>query len=449
MVNIQSRIILLITCIAEAAWLLLAQTSGSALLLLPCLACFLALVAWTAIQGMALPVLMFFLPFAALLKIRPGMISLYTIALMVVYLIYMVKGIKNINVKHLVPGLALLAMVLVVKTLYGEWIDNSFILFFFTLLLVPFFKRELGERYDFYYLTVAFSLGIIMASITARFLIGYSTIRQFIQIHEYAGLVRYSGYYGDPNFYSVHITSALGGVLVLMINTVKKIKIALLMTLAVTLVYCGALSVSKSFLLVSVVLVLFWLFALMFQKGKITAKITILLTLLVGTAFLLASTVFNEHVSMFIARFSQDRNLSDFTTGRTELWDQYISTLMSDSKLLLFGKGLTYELINDRAPHNTLIQCVYQFGVIGTLFLTVWFVCFIRALLSETSFNIKNFAHLAVLLIGAIGPWMGLDMQSTDEFFLLPIYVCVGVIFLSQENDEANFPLSARAESEE
>ena len=142
MVNIQSRIILLITCIAEAAWLLLAQTAGSNLLLLPCLACFLALVAWSAIQGMALPVLLFFMPFAALLKLRPGMISLYTVALMIAYLTYAVKGIKNISVKHLVPGLALLAMVLVVKTMYGEWIDNSFILFFFTLLLVPFFKRD-------------------------------------------------------------------------------------------------------------------------------------------------------------------------------------------------------------------------------------------------------------------------------------------------------------------
>ena len=446
MVNIQSRIILLITCIAEAAWLLLAQTSGSTLLLLPCLACFLALVAWTAIQGMALPVLMFFLPFSTLLKLRPGMISVFTIGLLLAYLVYTVRGIKNISIKHMVPALALMAMVLVVKTLYGEAIDNGFVLFFLSLLSVPFFKRELGEKYDFYYLTVGFAVGIVIAALTARYLMGFPTIRQYIRTHEYTGMVRYSGYYGDPNYYSAHVTAALCGVLVLMTNTAKKLRVAFLMIFAVLLVYCGSLAVSKSFWLICIAGVMVWILTFLFQKGKLTAKITIFLALLVGVALLLSSTIFNEQVAMIIFRFSQDRNISDLTTKRTELWNRYMEVLLSDAKLLVFGRGMSQVLINDRAAHNTLIECVYQLGIVGSSALIVWFVCYVRSLLNNTVIAKKKFGLIAVLLIGVIGPWMGLDVLRADEFFLMPMYICVGLVFLSQQTEETELTFSATEE---
>ena len=164
-----------------AIWLLVAQTIGSTWLLWPCLICFLAFVAWSALQGMALPVLLFLLPFAALLKLRSGMISFFTIALLIVYAVCTVRGIKNVNITHMVPGIALLVLTLVVKTLYGESVDNGFVLFFASILLIPFFKRELNEeKYDFYYLTVCFTAGIAIAAIAARYLIVFSTIRQYI-----------------------------------------------------------------------------------------------------------------------------------------------------------------------------------------------------------------------------------------------------------------------------
>lgn len=436
MVTIQSKIVLMVACIGEALWLLLAQTMGSTLLLLPCLAVFLTLIFWTALHNMALPTLLFFLPFANLLKIRSGAISFYTVALLLAYLVYAVRGIKNISIKHTVPGLALLAMVLVVRTLYGEPIDNSFILFFCSLLLVPFFKRELEENCDFYFVTVCFVIGIVMAAITSQFLIGFSTIRQYIQIYEYSGMVRYSGYYGDPNFYSVHITAALGGVLVLLINESKKLRIFLLMLMATILVYCGALSVSKSFFLIGLCLILFWLFAFMFQKGKITAKNTLLLIMLAGVLVLLGSAMFNDQILILIDRFSHDNNLSDFTTKRTELWDQYITALVGDWKLLLFGRGFSKVLVNDRASHNTIIQCIYQFGALGSAMLTAWLTYYIRALLGKMKTERKYFAQIAILLIGGIGPWVGLDMLRFDEFFLIPMYLCVGVNFLAQRDEK-------------
>jgi len=386
------------------------------------------------------------MPFASLLKFRPGMISFYTVALLIVYVIYAVKGIKNININHMVPGLALAALALVVKTLYGYSIDNSFILFFASILLVPFFTRELREKYDFYYLTTCFTLGIVIAAITAQYLVIFPSIRQYIQQLEHSGIIRYSGFYSDPNFYSAHITAALGGVLVLMLNSAKKRRIFWLMVMAVMLVYCGSLGVSKSFLVIAVALTLFWFFALMLERGKFIVKITILMTLLVGVAFLLASTIFTDQVAMFLARLSYDNNLADFTTGRTRLWNQYLNSLFGDPKLLFFGKGLSNVLLNGRGAHNVLIQCVYQFGLLGLSLLAAWFVCHVRTLLRDISIGWKHFAQIAVLMIGTLGPWLGFDMLFSDEFFLMPMYVCVGVIFLSRQDEKMESVQSNQAE---
>ena len=436
MVTIQSKVVLMALCIGEAAWLLLAKTTGSMILLLPCLLCFLTLIAWSALHDMVFPMLLFFLPFSTLLKIQPGATSFYTLALLLAYLIYAVRGIKNISIKHMVPGLALFAMVLVVRTLYGESLDSELIFFFLILLLAPFFQRELGEKYDFFYVTLCFTVGIVIAAFTSRMLLGYSTIRQYINIHEYSGLVRYSGFYGDPNFYSAHITAALGGVMVMLINESKKIRIVALLLMATLLVYCGTLSVSKSFFLIGISLLLLWLFAFMFQKGKITVKITLLLIMLVLTMVLLASTVFNEQIMMLLGRFAQDNNLSDFTTKRTDKWIYYIKAIVGDLRLLLFGRGFSRVLINDIAAHNTIIQCIYQFGVLGSMMLTVWIVYYIRTLLKDTRSEKKHFVQIAILLIGGIGPWVGLDMLQFDEFFLIPMYLCVGMMFLAHQHEE-------------
>ena len=84
MLSVKSKILVLAACLLEILWLLFAQVLNNPYILIPCLMCFLALTAWTAIKSMALPVLLFFLPFSALLKIRPGTVSFYTIALLMV-----------------------------------------------------------------------------------------------------------------------------------------------------------------------------------------------------------------------------------------------------------------------------------------------------------------------------------------------------------------------------
>ena len=67
MITIRSKTLFLCACFIEAIWLLAAQILNVTALILPCLLCFLLLVGWAAIKNAAMPVMLFFLPFASLL----------------------------------------------------------------------------------------------------------------------------------------------------------------------------------------------------------------------------------------------------------------------------------------------------------------------------------------------------------------------------------------------
>lgn len=437
MIAVRSKIFFLVSCVAEVMLLLVAQVLGNTFLLLGCLGLFLVLAAWSAIKGMAVPVILFFLPFAPLIKLRPGTISFFTIGLLVIYVIYIVMGSRNISIHHWVPGLCLISIALVVKTLYGYSIDNSFLLFSASVLLIPFLTRETDAEYDFYWLTVFFSLGIIIAAITAKYLTVFPTITRYIGT-DYGGLgiIRRSGYYGDPNFYSAHITAALSGILVMLLNNNRSKRIAVITVLSIALVYCGFLSVSKSFILVAICLFFVWLVEFMFIKGRVSVKLMTILTFLVVTVFLLSTTVFTDLIGMMLSRFSNTSNLSDFTTGRIDLWSKYLEALTDDPLLLLFGKGFTSVLIFDKASHNTIIQVIYQFGLIGSGFLIAWIVCSVRVLLGKTKVYWSDLAQIFILLLGTFGPWMALDLLFFDEFFLMPVYVCVAIKFIEKRKTE-------------
>lgn len=442
MVTIKSKILFLITCMFEVIWLLLAQTVNSMFLIVPCLAFFLGLVAWSAVKGFAVPVLMLFLPFSPLLKIRPGTISFFTISLVLVYVIYIAMGSRKISINHLVPGLALIGFILAVKVLGGYPIENNYILFSASLLMAPFMVRELDDKYDFYWLTLFFSVGVIVAAVSAKLLVGFSTISSYITTHSIFNTLRWNGYYGDPNFYSAQITAALSGVMIMLLGKNKKRNTFMWTALLLILLYCGLLSISKSFFLVAGVLGLLWIGIIMFRRGNLTAKILMILAIIIGIVVILSMTVFRDMIDLVIARFTGNLTWSDFTTRRTDLWKEYIGGLSEDPLIFWFGIGYTDILLGSQNSHSTVIQSIYQLGLIGTVFLVLWEICYINTL--KEKFKVpKSYALQAVLLyIGTFGPWVALDYLFFDEFFILPIYVCAGIRYMAKHEAFESNPIT-------
>lgn len=434
MLSNRKTLYLLLFCIGIVIWLAVAQVMGSMLILLPCLAVFFALIVWAKVKGFVLPLLLFFLPWSPILK--PGMgLSVYTVALLAVLLISLITEHRQLDASLMVPPLFLMGVSLAVKAFNGYSIDNTYISFMACLLLFPLLARETGKKYSFYTLTVFFSLGIMTAALSAQQLAVYPTIAKYIDVYTFGELTRLSGYYGDPNFYSAQITAALSGILLLLQKQTGVRSQVFLFVMALILIYCGLLSGAKSFFLILICMLLLWGVMILFMRGKFSYKLILIAAIVIGGLFVLSSTVFTDLISMVIGRFEGDRNLSDLTTHRTDLWLNYLIALGSDIKLLLFGQGFTKVLLNGSASHNTILQMLFQCGITGAALLCIWAGMFIRKMLSGLKLVQGQFLQVIILLIGIFGPWLALDMLFFDEFFLMLVFACAGIRAISHENN--------------
>jgi O-antigen ligase len=354
---------------------------------------------------------------------------MYTIALLAVLVILFFRNIKKFQVVHIFPAALIFVISLAVKTVTDDPIDNGYILFICCLLLFPLIASEKEKEYDFYTLILFFSLGIITAALSAQQLVIFPTISRYITVHSYDSITRLSGYYGDPNFYSAHITAAIAGILVLVLNEAKLSRRIILYILMAVLVYCGFLSVSKSFILLFICMLLFWIIEVLFRKGKVSSKLVMIMVLFIGGAFILSSILFTDLIDMIIGRFLKDKTISDFTTRRTEVWNSYFRSFEDNPVTLFFGKGFTDVLVNNRASHNIIIQAIYQFGIPGAVLLLMWFFAYAKNVIKRIHIKITHIVQIFMLVLGAFGPWLAIDSLKFDEFFIMPFVVFIGIIY--------------------
>ena len=392
---------------------------------------FVTLSAVAAFHGFAIPVLLFFLPWSTIIKMAPGGISFYTIALLVVCAIAFFRQGFKFNVRCMLVGLLITFVSLLSKLMDGSSIALSYLMFIFLLMLLPNTTQEIGKFSDFKTLTLFFSFGIITAALSAQQLADIPTIAKYIDVYNYNILTRLSGYYGDANFYSAHISAAIAGVLMLILCEKNKRSSFLLMILSVVLLYCGFMSASKAFAITMMLVFVLWFIAVFSLKGRQSFKAYIIFIAIVTIIFVFTSGIFKEFIDMIAFRFGQSNNAYEFTTGRTERWADYIKVILSDAKILLVGKGFNNINLNDMGSHNTLLQIIYQFGLIGGIALYAWLVAFVKLILKNKKRAVPVCFTL-VILIGAFLPWLSIDLLFFDEFFLMPIYICAGILYFSK-----------------
>ena len=247
-------------------------------------------------------------------------------------------------------------------------------------------------------------------------------------------MTRLSGFYGDPNFYSAHISACLAGIQLLLCYEKGRRSQIVLAILALILLYCGLLSASKSFIIVTACLFLLWV-PILLEKGASSSRFRLLMGLLCAGIVIASSSAFQELLQIVDDRFAQASNMSELTTGRTDLWRNYIHEFLYNPITLLFGEGYTSINLNSKASHNTLIQLVYQFGLIGIPFLVSWVVISLRNLFAQFNVGCVQWKHVLLVCVGVALPWMGIDILQFDEFFLLPIYAVIGIAYSTNSTE--------------
>lgn len=415
-------------CALVAALLCGAQILGNQRLLLAVLFAFLLLAAWMCDLEKTLEFFLFFLPWSPLLKLYLGGFSFFTIALFLLGLLCFLKNDFLFSRDELVLAMLIAAETLTAKATGGGGFSGSYLAFLFMLLFFPCIVRRSEEGADFFSLTVFFSCGIIAAALSAQQVAGFHNISQYINVNSYLTITRLSGYYGDANFYAAQIAAALAGALALLSRERGRIRQIFLAILCMLLVYCGLLSASKSFIITGAALFFFWVIVLLERRNRSRRAQLFFGALGVG-AVLLSMTAFQNLLEIVNERFAYSANLNEITTGRTRLWSNYIHEFLQNPRLTFLGMGYTDLNLDGWGSHNTLIQAIYQFGIVGAPLVGLWLYVLLQKIVARAAAAKIDWRCAALLATGIALPWMGLDILFFDEFFLLPVYGALGIVY--------------------
>lgn len=413
-------------CVIIAAFLCLAQIKGGLLMIMAAVGAFLLLLGWECNKGRTLPILLFFIPWAPLLRLNPGSVSIYTVGLILACGINLIRSRLIIERKFLILGILMLILTLITRLVDGTGLSLSYPIFLMMFLVVPMAKQQEEKNYDFTTLVVYASLGIIIAALMAEAFASYPNINRFIRVDAYLTVTRRCGFYSDANFYAAQVTAALAGVLLVLLKSDEK-QIVPMGVLCVMLIYCGLLSGSKSFVLIFACMFALWFVLLIKMRGRFGVKLLLIGMVLLATVIMASSAVFNNLIEIVLTRFRWNNStLSGVTTGRTERWMSFLKEIVNNPKVLLIGNGFVNKYVNGSASHNSVIQMVFQFGLLGFPVVITWCSGLWEGISLREIAQQRQIGYLLILLLGVYSPWFAIDILFFDDFFLFQWFAAIG-----------------------
>lgn len=408
-VNTLKALILGTACVA---FLTLAQVSGSTLLIYMALVGYLATLLISNDEHV-IPMFLFYLPWSPILKPSPTSIAFSSVGTILVFFVFILKS-QKIRANTIFSAIAIVIITMIAKLVNNYDIATSLVMFVLMLVAIPFIVRTVGTRIKFDQCAIFFALGIILATIASAAFGSNHNMIEYVKVmsDDKAGVTRLCGFYGDPNFYSAQIVAAAGCLLALIAR--KKKGILIYSILVVALIFCGFTAVSKSFIICMLAVVALWLFALFKENKARFSKVGI--ALLVILAVVTVSGLVFEPVQQFVLRFGTASNANELSTGRFQLWEEYMTFLLDNPLDLLIGQGYTSVFKGVRkGSHNTPIQALYQLGALGIIILLMW----IRSFSVKERKGTRSAFYVFFLVVSCFSMWMGLDMLFFDDFFLV------------------------------
>lgn len=247
-------------------------------------------------------------------------------------------------------------------------------------------------------LCITYILSVIISSIMRFFDSSFFRISSFtapLNTEGYGAgydrIVRFSGLYQDPNYYSVNLILSLCLLAVLFYK--GKTSVLFCGLSAVVLLYFGTLTYSKSFLLMLLLPLVMFMYAC--QKiGRVDVQVTALVLIAAGIALVLVSNP--DYIASMLRRVEKGSSL---TTGRSDMWQLYLYYIYDNPDVLLFGRGIGAELLAEHAPHNVYIDILYYLGTIGGFLLITAIVNSGARYGIKRKVNLLNFSALLCVLI--------------------------------------------------
>lgn len=310
---------------------------------------------------------------------------------------------------------------------------NTFVLCFSQLILM-FVLLSNQEKQSIIKCIKAFSASVILSSLYGFIFRNTFQIKSLLgdEIEAYwqSSFTRFRGLFRDPNYYMTMVTIGIALLAILYLNRYLEQK----MFFAGTgiLLFFGALTYSKTFLIVLVILAGLFIVMLFSRKRYLLGIVCFFVILTAG--MMLSKTLF----SVTIYRITSTNNLYDLTTGRSELLVEYLHQITRNAGTLFFGAGLSADIL-ERGTHNLFLEIIYYYGLVGFGLMAAYIFSLIRLVrqrFGNTATGRNGLLRYAVLLIFLLlfSTLQGLIFSITYVMLYLSVLATV-VVPAPQEPD--------------
>lgn len=357
----------------------------------------------------------FLLPFATVFKISPNSTSFVTLLLGValVVLAYRKKGRIKIS-PFLYIGICFAFVITLVDLFYGNIYVTAIFRNVLGILLVHFLITECSKE-NIEKLIYSFGTGVFLSSFIAMCADYVPNFYDYVRKVGYNAStgIRFSGMNGDPNYYTISLILVLFGALLLN----KKNKLFFWLSFGLTFFF-GAQTLSKSFLIIFMVSLIFIFADLMKSENT---KITVLFfTVVIIVGFVMFRSGYFTSVDFIIRRITSADSVSELTTGRSDIWVSYLRYIFnSNAFTILFGGGLSAPLLDGKGSHNLFIELLYYFGIIGSALFSLMFTSGYRSVTKKS--KTITIGKVGVVMLLAL--YFNLQMVSSNELYFHIAYI--------------------------
>ena len=223
-----------------------------------------------------------------------------------------------------------------------------------------------------------FLVGLILSSIYALVIRDTWQLRSMIGVEDEAiygtGTYRFRGLMRDPNYYMTLLIVGLA--LLIKLRDCRRIQRLSFLAMGAILIAFGILTYSKTYFLVLVILAVLYILW-QFRNGRYLLGVgLILLALIAGNYLLFAES---SPFAVVMARFLSANDLSDFTTGRSDVYVDYLEEILDSFSSFFLGQGLAADSLY-KDPHNIYIEIAYYIGIIGLILYAAFFISMVYTL---------------------------------------------------------------------
>ncbi|TAN67482.1 O-antigen ligase domain-containing protein [Paraclostridium sordellii 8483] len=375
--------------------------------------------------------IVFTLPFTSIFKISPSLPSI----MIILYGIYIFDTIvikkKSVYLIDVISIIGVIVFQIIGVSIYNGSIVAimSFSLnIIFMRLCILNLKGIKDSKKSEVLLTVSLVFGISM--ILSIILADIFPRIPYIVLPEKQSLLmsinRFNGLNGDPNYYSqlvlVSISLLLAAINLKISNKLKIIMIIM----TIFLIISGYRSISKSYALTSIILLILFFIYLVKKIIKVkTAYKNILLLIIVAFISLISLYFLIGYIVIPLIKSRTDSG--DFLTGRGDIWVKYIEMIKMDPLVILNGAGFSnsgnvlFKFFGySKSPHNVYIEILVEIGIVGITFILI----ILRDIIWKFKLIINSELCIYIMMFAVTS--LGLSLSSNDAIFiLLPLCVLI------------------------